>query len=122
MDSGLSVRRTSGGAPSAARATATPSKSVATTELSLAQTVTAAGGVERPDNDTAHSPVPDTSRMGGVVLDPHSREVIYRAADIRSRRVKRQMPEIAARRLQAYTQSAKPRIDPDDRTHADIEV
>ena len=122
MDSGLSVRRTSGGAPSAARATATPSRSVATTELSAAQTVTAAGGAERADNDTAHAPAPDPTRMGEVVLDPHSREVIYRAADIRARRVTRQMPEVAARRLQAYTRPAKLNIDPDDRAHADIEV
>jgi|GEM_PF-5523036 len=121
MDSGLSVRRTSGGTPGAARATPAPSRSVATTELSPAQTVTAVGGAERPDNDTAHSPVPDPARPGDVILDPHSREVIYRATDVRSRRVVRQMPEIAARRLQAYARHATGRDGPHD-THADIEV
>jgi hypothetical protein len=83
--------------------------------------VTAANAAGRPDNDTAHSPAFDPPHTSDVILDPHSREVIYRSADVRSRRVVRQMPEVAARRLKAYTRYMTEHANPHD-PQADIEV
>jgi hypothetical protein len=59
--------------------------------------------------------------MRDVVLDSQSREVIDRSINAGSRRVVRQVPDIAARRLKAYTRPAKYPAAPDD-AHADIEV
>jgi hypothetical protein len=55
-----------------------------------------------------------------VILDAQSREVIFRAIEF-SRRVTRQVPETAARRLKAYARPA-PQAPAGDDPHADIEV
>lgn len=116
MDSGLIIKP----AASVAR-TSGVRRNAVVTELAPPQTVTAVNGAATTSANTARTPVSDPSRMGDVILDPHSREVIYRSADAQSRRVVRQMPEIAARRLKAYTCLAKDRASPHD-SQADIEV
>jgi hypothetical protein len=55
-----------------------------------------------------------------VILDAQSREVIFRAIEW-SRRVTRQVPETAARRLKAYARPA-PEPSASNDEHADIEV
>jgi hypothetical protein len=55
-----------------------------------------------------------------VVLDAQSREVMYQAVEL-SRRVTRQAPAAAARRLKAYERPARGSETPNT-DHADIEV
>lgn len=117
MDAGLTVRSTASTssanhAPSAARQTVS-------TDLASSQTVTAAAAGSNLRNDGGQS-YSDQSHMPVVVLDPQSREIIERSINALSRRVVRQIPEAAARRLKAYTRPAKQQTDPHE--HADIEV
>ena len=97
MDTGLTLKP----APSVAqigdvRPAAVPN--AVATELAPAKTVTAT-------SDTAQAPATDDSRKREIVLDPQSREVIYRVVDERSRRVIRQVPEEAMLRLRAYARA-----------------
>lgn len=105
-------------ASSAARTSAVRRNAVVT-DLAPSQSVTAAAASGKAD--TGPSPDPDSSHMGDVVLDPQSREVLYRTVDARARRVVRQVPEVAARRLKAYTRSSKGGAKPRDPL-ADIKV
>jgi hypothetical protein len=56
-----------------------------------------------------------------IVLDLQSREVIDRSVNAELRRVVRRMPEVAARRLRAYTRLVEDHAAPHD-PQADIEV
>jgi hypothetical protein len=118
MDNGLIVRAT--GSISQAGHAPAPTRQAVATDLASSQTVTAAAGAANLRNDTgqAHS---NLSRMPVVILDPQSREIIHRSMNPPSRRVVRQMPEAAARRLKAYTRSANHNVSEQD-AHADFEV
>jgi flagellar protein FlaG len=109
MDTGLTLKPAASTAQTGAQPAA---RNAAPTELAPAQTVTAA-------SNTA----PATSDPHGrqIIIDPHSREVIYRAVDVRSRRVVRQEPGVVARRLKAYARSAEDNAHPHDPL-ADFEV
>ena len=78
-------------------------------------------GAANVRNDTRQSHASDPSRMPSVVLDAQSREVIDRSLNAAPRRVRRQMPEAAARRLKAYARFTKDDAAPRD-PQADIEV
>ena len=56
-----------------------------------------------------------------VVLDPQTREVIYKVIDNRSRQVVRQVPEEALLRMRAYTRAIA-RGESPSRAQADIEA
>jgi hypothetical protein len=118
MDAGLTVRPT--GSASQASHAPSPTRQTVSTDLASSQTVTAAASAADVRNDTgnAHS---DPSRMPVVILDPQSREIIDGSMNAPSRRVVRQIPEAAARRLKAYTRPVKQQASPQDE-HADIEV
>ena len=113
MDSGLTVRTT--GSASQTSHAPTPTRQAVATDLASSQTVTAATGAANARNDSGQAHLPS------VILDAQSREIIDRSTSAPSRRVVRQMPEIAARRLKAYTRSAKHNGEALD-GHADIEV
>ena len=49
------------------------------------------------------APIPSYVRK--IVLDAHSREVIYQVLDVQSRRVVRQIPDEALLRLRAYNRA-----------------
>ena len=118
MDAGLTVRST-GSAGQASHAPS-PARQTVSTDLASSQTVTAAASAANVRNDTGqgHS---DLSRMPVVILDPQSREIIDRSVTTGSRRVVRQIPEAAVRRLKAYARPVKQQAGPRDE-HADIEV
>src|SRR5687768_15723611 len=101
MSTGLTVRSTGSGVASNARLDAGLTRQAVSTELPSAQTVTAAAGAADARNDTTKTPSVDPSHTPDIVLDPHSREVIDRSVGLG--RVVHQTPEIAARRLKAYT-------------------
>jgi len=122
MGTGLTVRSTGSGAQaSISRPDSTLTRQAASTDLPPAQTVTAADGAAGARNDTTKTPFSDPSHVRDIILDLQSREVIDRSANAELRRVVRRMPEVAARRLKAYTRFAEDHAAPHD-PQADIEV
>lgn len=122
MGTGLTVRSTGSGAQaSISRPDSTLTRQAASTELPPAQAVTAAAGAAGARNDTTKTPFADPSQLRDIVLDLQSREVIDRSANAELRRVVRRTPEVAARRLKAYTRFAEDHAAPHD-PQADIEV
>ena len=122
MGTGLTVRSTGSGAQaSISRPDSTVTRQTISTDLPPAQTVTAAAGAAGARNDTTKTPFSDPSHARDIVLDPQSREVIDRTVNAELRRVVHRMPEVAARRLKAYTRFAEDHAAPHD-PQADIEV
>jgi hypothetical protein len=122
MGTGLTVRSTgSGTQASVSRPGSTLTPHAVSTDLPTAQTVTAVGAAADARNDTTRTPSPDPSYMRNIVLDPQSREVIYRSVNAGLPRVVRQTPEVAAQRLKAYARLAKDDAAPHE-PQADIEV
>jgi hypothetical protein len=93
------------GAQQAAVARAAPTpvvQAAVTTDLPGAKTVTATNTAGAARNDpSSNSNQADYQQT--VVIDPATREVIYRVVDVRSRQVVRQIPEQALLRMRAYT-------------------
>jgi hypothetical protein len=90
------------------------------TELAPSQSVIAKPAIEAP-----HAPAPVQDNVGRDLVDPQSREVIYRARDENERNRKRRPPDEALMRQRAYGRPAlapdQPHNDEPD-THADFEV
>ncbi len=115
MDSGLTVRPAAATAQSpGVRLDAAPVRDAVRTDLAPAQSVTASTKpVEvRPD---------DTKRK--IIVDSHSREVIYQVLDAGSGRVVRQIPEEATLRLRAYVRALANGATPNQaQVQADLDV
>jgi hypothetical protein len=99
MDTGLTLKSVANPAQMSDPRPDAAARAAVATELAPAQAVTAANG-------TSNTQATDDSRVRQIILDPHSREVIYRVVDVRSRRVVRQVPEEAMLRLRAYTRAS----------------
>jgi hypothetical protein len=104
MDTGLTLKPAASPAQTGGARSDPAARKAVATELAPAQTVTAA-------NNTAPTPATEDWRKRDIILDPHSREVIYRAVDVRARRVIRQVPEEAMRRLRAYARATHDKDD-----------
>ena len=104
MDTGLTLKPAASLAQTGDTRLDPAARKAVATELAPAQTVTAA-------SSAASTPATDDSRVRQIILDPHSREVIYRAVDVRSRRVIRRVPEEARLRLRAYARAARDKND-----------
>jgi hypothetical protein len=117
MDSAITMKPTAGVvtqdyAPSIAAST----QSATTTDLPAAKTVTPVTAVSPARNDT-----PATTHE--VIIDPQTREVIYRVIDVRSRQVVRQVPDEALLRVRAYARALANGDSPNQaQNQADIEV
>jgi hypothetical protein len=116
MESGIAINLGAGvvthdyAPPIAAAAQATA------TELPAAKAVMPAAGTVAVRNDQ-----PSTTHE--VIIDPQSREVIYRVIDVRSRQVVRQVPDEALLRVRAYARAIASGDSPSKaETKADIEV
>ena len=83
------------------RPSPTPVRSAVATELTQAVSQAAAADATRHTLSRGDQPA-----TNDLVLDAQSREVIHRAVEW-SRRVTRQVPEVAARRLKAYSRPAE---------------
>ena len=116
MDSSFTVKPPRPGAPKLyTPRDPVPVREAVETELETTKTVTAAGdggarqGARRHDDDKPgehrHEPLPQD-----VVVDPASREVIYRERDVRT--ADREHPDQALARQRAYRQT------PPDAEHA----
>ena len=95
---------------------AASAQSTATTELPAAKAVTPTASVTPTRND-----IPTTTHE--VIIDPQTREVIYRVIDVRSRQVVRQVPDEALLRVRAYARALANGDSPNKaQTQADLEV
>ena len=124
MDSGLTVRPASVVTQAAGvRQDATPVRDAVPTNLAPSQTVTAAAKSNEARQDALPSGGADPSYVRKIVLDAHSREVIYQVVDTYSRRVVRQIPDEALLRLRAYNRALARGSPPNQAyTRADVEA
>jgi len=105
-----------------ARPAPAPVQQAVQTDLSTAKAVTA--------TDAAGTTRNDTSGGGGqsdyqhtAIIDPATREIIYRVVDVRSGQVVRQIPEQAQLRMQAYSRAlANGKSTTEALTQADLEA
>jgi uncharacterized FlaG/YvyC family protein len=103
MDTGLTIRPTGAAAQqSSVRPEPAPARQTVATELAPSQSVTASANSAAARNDEQKSAALQAQTTREIVLDPHSREVIFRVRDERSGRVVRQVPDEALLRLRAY--------------------
>jgi hypothetical protein len=111
MDAGISVRAPVGVVPTDSARPVVVAAPAAPTELAQAKTVA-------PVTETApirNDPIAAAeATMRQVVLDPQTREVVFRVIDAKSRQVVRQVPEEALLRLRAYTRAAEKGKNPAD--------
>ena len=120
MDTGLAVRPTAAATqPSIVRHEPAPVREAVATDLSPAQSVTASTGTEAPRHDPASAA---DSQVRKIVLDAHSREVIFQVLDAGSGRIVRQVPDEALLRLRAYTRAIADGHRPADAYQADLEA
>ena len=101
MDTGVTIRPNANvaaqGYVSASVASPDPATTTAT-DLPAPKAVTASTATTETRNDT-------TPTTHEVVIDPATREVIFRVIDVRSRQVVRQVPDEALLRMRAYAQA-----------------
>jgi uncharacterized FlaG/YvyC family protein len=103
METGLTTRPTGAAAQqSIGRPEPTPARQTVATELPPSQSVTASAESGAARNEGAKQLAGQAQITREIVLDPHSREVIFRVRDERSGRVVRQVPDEALLRLRAY--------------------
>ena len=100
MDTGVTIRPSANVVPQGYAPVANASLDPATTspDLPASKAVTASNATTETRNDT-----PSTAHE--VVIDPATREVIFRVIDVRSRQVVRQVPDEALLRARAYAQA-----------------
>jgi uncharacterized FlaG/YvyC family protein len=124
MDSGLTIRPASVVTQTAGvRQDATPVRDAVPTNLAPSQTVTAAERTTEARQDALQSGTADPSYVRKIVLDAHSREVIYQVVDTSSRRVVRQIPDEALLRLRAYNRALTGGATPNQASaRADVEA
>lgn len=121
MDTGLAIRpSTTATQPNIVRPDAAPVRDAVATELAPAKSVTAANGADAARHDPVQS-TPD-SHVRKIILDAHSREVIYQVVDAGSGQVVRQVPDEAMLRLRAYTRAMAQGRTPNEAAQADIEA
>lgn len=105
MDTGLTTRPTGNPAQTGyVRPEPAPVRNAVPTQLAPSQAVTAAqtAASARLATDNPAAQTPETRE---IILDPASREVIFRVIDVRSGQVTRQVPDQALMRLRAYTRA-----------------
>jgi hypothetical protein len=96
------IAPSAGAPPVFDRAPSAPVAQAVATDLSPAKSVTAAETAQPLRNDTASS---SDLYQHTVVLDPATRDLIFRVIDVRSRQVVRQVPDEALLRMRAYARA-----------------
>ena len=120
MDTGLAVRPTSGATQtSIARPDPAPVRQAVATDLAPAQSVTASTNADAARNDAQSA---QESNVRKIILDAHSREVIFQVVNEQSGRVVRQIPDEAMLRLRAYTRAIAQGQTPNEAAQADLEA
>jgi hypothetical protein len=107
MDIGFAVKPTGSFAPSGAeRPDPVPARQAVPTELAPSQSVTASADTAAARNELPRR-LPGDPVTHDVIIDPATREVIYRAVDARSGTVVSQIPDQLQLQLAAYTQAVQ---------------
>src|SRR5882762_1771814 len=109
MDTGIAVKPVTGVAVTDyARPAVTAGQTATPTDLPEAKAVSPSQESTPAQN---HAPAPHTSGATYIthnfVIDPQSREVIFRVMDMRTRQVLWQVPDAALLRSRAYAQAQK---------------
>jgi len=109
MDTGIAVKPVTGVVASDyARPTAAATPTATPTDVPEAKAVSPPPAPAQAQNQP---PAPHTSSAAYIthnfVIDPQSREVIYRVMDMRTRQVLWQVPDVALLRSRAYAQAQK---------------
>lgn len=99
MDTGLTLKSVANLAQMSDPRPDPAARAAVATELAPAQAVTAASGASNTRST-------DDSRVREIVLDPQSREVLYRAMNARAAKSARHALEDATRKLKAYLRTA----------------
>jgi hypothetical protein len=103
MDAGLTVKPIGSAQASHARSGSQPGRTAVLTELAPARAVTAAGGAtDAAGHDLARNPPSPLQTSREVLIDPQTREVIFRVIATRTGRLISQVPEEAMLKLEAY--------------------
>jgi uncharacterized FlaG/YvyC family protein len=104
MDTGIAVRTVSNvAATDYARSTSAPVQEAVKTELDPSKSVTASATGDKARNDLLSGR--DSSLNREYIIDPETREVIFRIMDTRTRQVVRQVPDQALLRMRAYAKA-----------------
>ncbi len=96
------IAPSAGAPPVVDRVPSAPVAQAVATDLSPAKSVTATETAQPLRNDTSQS---SDLYQHTVVLDPATRDLIFRVIDIRSRQVVRQVPDEALLRMRAYAKA-----------------
>jgi uncharacterized FlaG/YvyC family protein len=105
------------------RPDAAPVRDAVPTNLAPPQTVTASTKPNETRQDPVQTGTSDPSYVRKIILDAHSREVIYQVLDVGSGRVVRQIPEEATLRLKAYVRALANGATPNQAyAQADLDV
>jgi len=104
MDAGLALKSVSSvvsyhAQPAMAAAPAAP------TELSAAQAVSPAANIPAPRNDPRLTESSNTGTSRDAIIDPQTREIVFRVLDARTRQVLQQVPDQALLRSRAYARA-----------------
>jgi hypothetical protein len=107
MDSGLTIRPIPNIAEMAyARPHPAPVPAAVTTTLAASKAVTAPARAEGvAGHDSARYAALESHTARDVIIDPQTREVIFRTIDVRTRQVQSQIPDAAILRLKAYVRA-----------------
>ncbi|MDQ2079930.1 flagellar protein FlaG [Xanthobacteraceae bacterium Astr-EGSB] len=121
MDTGIALRTVSNvAATDYARTTSTPVQQAVQTELAPAKSVTAAVPSDQARNGLL--PGRDAFLSQQYVIDPQTREVIFRVMDTRTRQVVRQVPDQALLRMRAYAKAVAEGKNPGTELMMDTEA
>jgi uncharacterized FlaG/YvyC family protein len=113
METGIAIKSVTGVAVSDyARPASVPVQQAVPTELAAGRSVTASPAAAKADQDTQPSQGSLSRQLSsrdnlsrGYVIDPQTREVIFRVIDTRTRQVVRQVPDQALLRMHAYARA-----------------
>ena len=121
MDTGIALRTVSNvAATDYARPTSAPVQQAVQTVLDPAKSVTAAAPGEQSRNDLLSGR--DAYLKQQFVIDPQTREAIFRVMDTRTRQVVRQVPEQALLRMRAYAKALAEGKNPNTELLMDTEA
>jgi hypothetical protein len=116
MDTGITIKANAGVVTQNYAPPIAASPDPAATDLPASKAVTPAAPTAPARNDVQ-------STTHEVIIDPQTREVIYRVIDVRSRQVVRQVPDEALLRVRAYAQALASGDSPSKAQYqADLEV
>jgi hypothetical protein len=114
MDVGRTVKPVSAAQAGYARPGQLPMGAPVATELDSSRSVTVTGaGAGVADHDQARTPPDPQQTARDVLIDPQTREVIFRVMSARSGKATGQEPEEAKRKLAAYSDAEREKRRPD---------